>query len=175
MTAHDHPPDGDCQPSCPAWAEGVLELCALLRRHDRMLAACRAAEQIEFAVVAPATAGVQLPEFLMGEELVRLNLVAGRDCPEVLLDEGGIRATLTFRGRRHDCVLPWRAVKAGVLAAPRRKVRRFGVVAGGDPTATATPTSTPAPAPAPAATPAAPTPTPRPAVAFGLIQGGRKD
>jgi hypothetical protein len=156
VTGHDHPPEGDCQPSCPAWAEGVLELGALLRRHDAMLAACRAAERIEFVIVAPATPGTELPEFLKAEELVRLNLVVGRDCPEVLLDEWGLRATLTFRGRRHECAIPWEAVKAGVLAPPRRKARRFGVVEGGGG----------------AATPTTPTPTRTP---FGVIPGGKSE
>lgn len=131
MTTHDHPPDGDCLASCPGWAEGALELYAVQRRHDAKLAACRAAERIEFVIVAPATPGAELPEGLHGQELVRLNLVVGRDCPEVLLDEWGVRVTLTFRGRRHDCALPWAAVVAGVLVAPARKRPRFGVVTGG--------------------------------------------
>jgi hypothetical protein len=131
VTSHDHPPEGDCQPTCPAWSEGALELYALLRRHDAMLAACRAAEHIEFIVVAPATPGVELPEFLKGEELVRLNMVVGRDCPEVLLDEWGLRVALTFRRRRTECALPWGAVMAGGLAPPVRKRPRFGVIEGG--------------------------------------------
>ncbi len=141
MTSHDHAPEGDCQPSCPAWSEGALELGALLRRYDAMLAACQAAERIEYVVVAPATPGVDLPESLKGEDFVRLNLVVGRDCPEVLLDAWGIRVTLTFRGRRHDCAFPWPAVKTGVLTAPRKRVRKFGVVDGG--------AATPSPQPSP--------------------------
>lgn len=192
MTSHDHAADADCLPSCPAWSEGALELNALRRRPDAMLAACRTAERIEFVVVAPSTPGAELPEFLRGEELVRLNLVVGRDCPEVLLDDWGLRASLTFRGRRHECALPWAAVKAGVLVAPRRKVRRFGVIEGGAdaaapesaaaPAPTPVPVPAPAPAPAPAAAPppadeppAAATPTPRPRPVFGVIPGGRKD
>lgn len=184
MTTHDHPPDGDCLPSCPGWAEGALELYAVQRRHDAKLAACRAAERIEFVIVAPATPGAELPEGLHGQELVRLNLVVGRDCPEVLLDEWGVRVTLTFRGRRHDCALPWAAVVAGVLVAPGRKRPRFGVVTGGGeaslegatrPTrlgAAPTPPpdqprpERPVPVPAPAARPAptsAPAPEPAPA------------
>jgi hypothetical protein len=170
----------------------VLELCALRRRPDAMLAACRAADHVEFVVVAPATPGIVLPEFLAGEQLVRLNLVQGRDCPEVMLDERGIQVTLTFRGRRHECVLPWEAVKAGVLAPPKKKVRRFGVVEGGaggkapapaEPAA-ATPTPAPAPAPTPVPVPAPastaspaepPPPPPRPRVPFGVILGGKSD
>jgi hypothetical protein len=131
VTAHDHPPEGQCLPTCPSWSVGALELLAVQRRHADMLAACRAAEGLESIVVAPSTAGTDLPESLQAQDLVRLNLVVGRDCPEVLLDEWGIRATLTFRGRRHDCAIPWAAVLAGVLVAPPRRRPRFGVIEGG--------------------------------------------
>jgi hypothetical protein len=185
VTSHDHPPDGDCQPSCPAWAEGALELAAMLHRHDAMLAACRAAERIEFVLVAPGVPETEVPEFLKGEDFVRLNLVVGRDCPEVLLDEWGIRVTLTFRGRRYDCALPWPSVRAGVLTAPKalqRKPRRFGVIDGGpEAAATPAPAAAPAEAPSPAAT-AEPTPPPaaapaaaRPRVPFGVIPGGKSE
>jgi len=164
VTTHDHPPEGDCQPSCPAWAEGALELAALLHRPAAMLAACQVAERIEYVVVAPTTPGAELPESLQGQELVRLNLVVGRDCPEVLLDEWGLRATLTFRGRRHDCAVPWAAVMAGALAPPVRKRPRFGVVEGGaEPVAR--PSPTPVPAAVPVARPAAAAPAPVPTVA----------
>jgi hypothetical protein len=173
VPTHDHPPEGDCLPACPAWADGALELYALLRRHDAMLAACRAAEHIEFLIIAPTTAGAELPDFLHGEELVRLNLVVGRDCPEVMLDEWGVRTNLTFRGRRNDCAIPWAAVMAGVLVPPPRKKPRFGVVDGGmvpgEPAATSVASLTPVPASAPAEVPAstapatpAPKPTPAP-------------
>jgi len=131
VASHQHPPEGECQPTCPAWAEGALELYALQRRHGAMLAACRTAERIEYVVVAPGTPGAELPAFLQAQELVRLNTVVGRDCPEVLLDEWGLRLTLTFRGRRHDCALPWAAVMAGGLVAPARPRPRFGVIQGG--------------------------------------------
>jgi hypothetical protein len=131
VTAHDHPPEGECLPACPGWAEGVLELYAVQRRHAGMLAACQAAERIECVIVATAAPGVRLPEHLQEEQLVRLNLVVGRDCPEVLLDEWGIRTSLTFRGRRHECAIPWAAVMAGILVAPPRKRPRFGVIEGG--------------------------------------------
>ena len=177
MTPHDHPPEGDCQPSCPGWSEGALELYALQRRHGAMLAACRAAEHIEFLIIAPSTAGAELPDFLHGQELVRLNLVVGRDCPEVMLDEWGVRTNLTFRGRRNDCAIPWAAVMAGVLAPPPRKRPRFGLLAGGvgageapeeveAATPGALPTTTPIPTPVPALAPAlAPAPAPAPASA----------
>jgi len=62
---------------------------------------------------------------------VRLNLVAGRDTPEVLLDGWGIRCALTFRGVRTEVAVPWPAVVAGTLRAPSRKKARFGVIQGG--------------------------------------------
>jgi hypothetical protein len=78
-------------------------------------------------------------------------------------------------------------VKGGLLALPKKKVRRFGVVEGGaggaenttsTPTATParTPTPTPTPTPAPTSTPAEPpSATPRPRVPFGVILGGKSD
>jgi len=86
-----------------------------------MLEACRAAEAIEHVIVAPSVPGVQLPEYLADEQLVRLNLVAGRDTPGIDLDEWGLRCSLTFRGRRFDVALPWEAVIAGALRAPPRR------------------------------------------------------
>jgi stringent starvation protein B len=109
----------------------VLQLFALQRRYPEMLEACRAAAAIEYVVVATQAPGVVLPDHLE-DELVRLNLVVGRDTAEVLLDEWGIRCTLTFRGRRHDVALPWPAVLAGGLRPPRRDPRsRFAVIEGG--------------------------------------------
>ena len=96
-----------------------------------MLAACRAAERVDSVIVNPSANGVKLPEYLADEELVRLDLIVGRDTPELLLDEWGIRCTLTFRGRRFDCALPWNAVMAGTLRPPAKKRPRFQVIAGG--------------------------------------------
>ena len=128
---HDHPRDERCEPTCPGWSEGALHLFALQRRYAEMLEACRAAERIDFVVVAPAAPGVVLPEYLGDESLVRLNMVVGHDTPEVLLDEWGLRCTLTFRGRRFDCAVPWPAVLAGVLKPPAPRRPRFGVIQGG--------------------------------------------
>jgi hypothetical protein len=128
---HAHPPEAACPPTCPGWREGALHLFALQRRYADMLEACRAAATVECVIVAPAAQGVSLPEYLAEEELVRLNLVVGRDCPELLLDEWGLRCNLTFRGRRHECAVPWSAVLAGVLRPPERKRPRFGVIDGG--------------------------------------------
>ena len=128
---HDHPREEKCVPACPGWSEGALHLFALQRRYGDMLEACRAAESIECVVVAPAAPGVVVPEYLQEESLVRLNMVVGRDTPEVLLDEWGIRCSLTFRGRRMDCAIPWQAVLAGILKPPERKRPRFGVIQGG--------------------------------------------
>ncbi|HEX9244302.1 MAG TPA: hypothetical protein VF875_17825 [Anaeromyxobacter sp.] len=131
MDGHDHPADAPCLPACPAWAEGALQLLALRRRYPEMLEACRAAREIEWIAVAPDAPGVLLPDSLHEEDLVRLNLVAGRDTAEVLLDEWGIRCNLTFRGRRFDCAFPWASVLAGRLRPPERKRPRFDVIPGG--------------------------------------------
>jgi hypothetical protein len=95
-----------------------------------MLEACRAAAAIELVDVAPATQGVALPEYLKEDDVVRLTHVVGRDTPEVLLDEWGIRCNLTFRGRRLDCAFPWPSILGGVLRPPARKRPRFGVIEG---------------------------------------------
>ncbi len=177
---HDHPPKAACLPSCPGWAEGALSLLAFQRRYPEMLEACRTAEGIEQVDVAPATPGLVLPEYLKEEPVVRLNLVVGRDTPEVLLDEAGIRCTLTFRGRRTDCVLPWSSVLGGVLRPPARTRPRFGVIAGTH--SASAPAALPE-APAPAAegperatpTEGAPAEPPRPTGPrrFGVIEGGK--
>ena len=128
---HQHPPEGACLPACPGWAEGALQLFAIQRRWKEMLEACRAAEAIEHVIVAPSVPGVQLPEYLADEQLVRLNLVAGRDTPGIDLDEWGLRCSLTFRGRRFDVALPWEAVIAGALRAPPRRRPTFQLIEGG--------------------------------------------
>jgi hypothetical protein len=128
---HHHPPEGACLPGCPGWTEGALQLFAIQRRFRDMLEACRSAAAVEYVIVAPSVAGVQLPEYLADEELVRLNLVAGRDTPSVELDEWGIRCNLTFRGRRFDCAIPWEAVIAGALTPPARKRPTFQLIEGG--------------------------------------------
>ncbi len=128
---HQHPPEAACPPTCPAWAEGALHLFSLQRRYGDMLAACQAAEAVESVIVAPSVQGVKLPEHLADEELVRLNLVVGRDAPELLLDEWGIRCALTFRSRRFECALPWEAVMAGTLRPPPRGKPRFQLIEGG--------------------------------------------
>ncbi len=128
---HQHPPEAACPPTCPGWSEGALQLFSLQRRYLDMLAACQAAEAVESVLVNPAVPGVELPEYLGDEQLVRLNLVVGRDTPELLMDDWGLRCTLTFRGVRCDCALPWASVLAGVLRPPPRRRPRFQVIEGG--------------------------------------------
>ena len=128
---HQHPPEAACLPACPAWAEGALQLFALQRRHADMLAACEAAEAVESIIVNPAVPGVLLPEYLGEDQLVRLNVVVGRDAPELLMDGWGLHCTLTFRGRQFDCALPWASIMSGVLRPPPRKRLRFQVIEGG--------------------------------------------
>ena len=129
--AHDHAPEGNCTTRCPAWPEGVLSLYALQRRYAEMLECCREAAAIEYVQLTPSAPGVKLPDYLLEEEVVRVNLVVDRDCPELLMDEWGLRCTLTFRGRRFDCAFPWASVLAGELRPPARKRPRFGVIEGG--------------------------------------------
>jgi len=129
---HDHTPDAACPPTCPAWAEGSLRLFAVKRRHAEMLEACRSAAVIESLAVSPPTQGVVLPEYLQQDDVVWVNLVVGRDTPEVLLDEWGVRCSLTFRGRRCDCAFPWPSIMAGILRPPARKRQRFGVIDGAE-------------------------------------------
>lgn len=128
---HEHPPEAPCPVGCPAWSEGALGLLAIQKRYPEMLAACQAALRIESVLVTPGAPGVVLPEYLAEQEAVRLNLVVGRDAPEVTIDEWGIRASLTFRGRRFDCALPWSSVFGGVLVPPPRQKPRFAVIEGG--------------------------------------------
>jgi hypothetical protein len=123
---HNHAPEGSCTRACPRWSEWALHFYFLQQRWPEMLAACREAAAIEWVMVAPGVAGVNLPEHLMGEELVRLNLVVGHDTPEILLDEWGIRCQLTFRGVAREVALPWGAIVTGTLRKPR-----FGLIQGG--------------------------------------------
>jgi hypothetical protein len=128
---HEHPPEDRCTPDCPRWSEWAIHFYFLQQRWPEMLEACRAAAAIEWLMIAPGVAGVALPEYLHDEQLVRLNVVVGRDTPEVLLDDWGVRCSLTFRGVRQDVALPWGAIVAGTLRAPARKKPRFGVIQGG--------------------------------------------
>jgi hypothetical protein len=128
---HQHPPEAACPPTCPGWSEGALHLYSLQRRYADMLAACQAAEAVEAVIVNPSAHGVRVPEYLAEEELVRLNLLVGRDTPELLMDEWGLHCTLTFRGRRFDCAIPWAAVLAGTLRPPAKRRPRFEVIEGG--------------------------------------------
>ncbi|HEX9287940.1 MAG TPA: hypothetical protein VF904_00340 [Anaeromyxobacteraceae bacterium] len=128
---HRHPPEAACPPTCPGWSEGALHLFSLQHRYADMLAACQAAEAVEAVTVNPSAHGVKLPDYLAEEELVRLNLMVGRDTSELLMDEWGLHCTLTFRGRRFDCALPWPSVLAGTLRPPARPRPRFEVIEGG--------------------------------------------
>lgn len=54
-------------------------------------------------------AGIDLPDHLRGDPQVRLNLSYRFGLP-IELDDDGVRATLTFGGVPHDCVIPWPAI-----------------------------------------------------------------
>ena len=119
---------GACLPACPAWAEGALAAvrapAPIGRRCSRPAARPAPSSTSSWR---PPRPGVRSPNTCSEEELVRLNLVVGRDTPEVLLDEWGIRCNLTFRGRRFDCAFPWAAVlarRAPAAGAEAAAVRR---------------------------------------------------
>ncbi len=56
--------------------------------------------------------GVQLPDYLMGERSVVLQLGYNMSVPilDLVVDDAGIRATLSFRRQPFACVVPWRAI-----------------------------------------------------------------
>ncbi len=68
--------------------------------------------------------GVALPEHLLGERGVVLQI--GYDLPvpipDLVIDDEGIRATLSFRRVPFTCVVPWRAVYVITDGGERRAV-----------------------------------------------------
>src|SRR5262249_25113068 len=56
--------------------------------------------------------GVRVPEHLCREPHLRLNLSYRFDPPDLVVDARGIRATLSFSGRRFPVEVPWAAVFA---------------------------------------------------------------
>ena len=60
--------------------------------------------------------GVDVPEYLIGDYQLRLNLSLNFGLP-VELDKEGAHATLTFRGSPYHCTLPWRSIYAVISHA----------------------------------------------------------
>lgn len=56
--------------------------------------------------------GVEVPGAHADDFHLRLNLSHHFDIDDFVFDEDGVRASLSFRGERHFCVLPWPAVFA---------------------------------------------------------------
>lgn len=56
--------------------------------------------------------GVDVPEAHSGDHHLRLNLSLNFGIDDFVYDDEGVRASLSFRGQRHYCVLPWHAVFA---------------------------------------------------------------
>ena len=54
--------------------------------------------------------GVILPDYLMGQVQVILNLSYGFKPEVFLIDELGVQVTLSFGGKKFLCVLPWACV-----------------------------------------------------------------
>ncbi|MSP63248.1 MAG: hypothetical protein EXR72_23485 [Myxococcales bacterium] len=68
--------------------------------------------------------GVMLPDFLMGERGVVLQLAYdfAIPIPDLAIDDEGVTATLSFRRVPFCCRVPWRAVYAITDGAERRAV-----------------------------------------------------
>ena len=62
---------------------------------------------------------------------MRLNLVAGRDTPEVCSTSGASAAASRSAGAASTARCPWASIIAGALRPPERKRPRFGVIEGG--------------------------------------------
>jgi stringent starvation protein B len=56
--------------------------------------------------------GVSVPEALKGENHLRLNLSYKFDPPDLMVNDWGIRSTLSFSGKRFRVAIPWNALFA---------------------------------------------------------------
>ncbi len=64
----------------------------------------------------PMYDGVNLPDYLCDDPVVRLNFAYGFQLPSFDVDGEGISAVLNFNGHRFHCVIPWESVFA--ITAP---------------------------------------------------------
>jgi len=87
--------------------DGGLEQASFAKRRDLENHLSRGMSQI---VLDATCAGVALPEHLMGQEQVVLNLSYAFHLRVFELDLEGVRASLSFSGREELCVIPWRSV-----------------------------------------------------------------
>ncbi len=69
-------------------------------------------EGYAFVVLDARRAGVSVPEHLAGNAGLVLQFAYDMPVPirDLTVDEGGIRATLSFQRTPHACVIPWDAV-----------------------------------------------------------------
>lgn len=67
-----------------------------------------------FVYLDPRRAGVVVPEHLRAQHqlVLQLGLQFQRPIPDLELTDAGITATLSFRGVRFHCTIPWSAVYA---------------------------------------------------------------
>ena len=64
----------------------------------------------------PNGSGVNLPDYLCEDPVVRLNFAYGFQLPSFEVDGEAISAVLNFNGHRFHCIVPWEAVFA--ITAP---------------------------------------------------------
>ncbi|MDR0965463.1 MAG: hypothetical protein LBM75_02980 [Myxococcales bacterium] len=67
--------------------------------------------------------GVRVPPWLQGDLQLRLSISPRFDPPDLLVDEWGVRQTLSFQGRRFPVALPWNALFG--LGDARGELRLF--------------------------------------------------
>jgi stringent starvation protein B len=68
------------------------------------------AEGLVFVQLDPRVPGVDLPAHLRQQPVVGLNLSLNFRIEVFEIDDVGIRASLSFQGQRHLCVLPFEAI-----------------------------------------------------------------
>lgn len=67
--------------------------------------------------------GVRVPPWLNDDLQLRLRVSPRFDPPDLLVDEWGVRQTLSFQGRRFPVAIPWRAIYG--LSDSRDELRLF--------------------------------------------------
>lgn len=113
--------------------------------------------------------GVEVPTQFQGDHHLRLKLSLWFGIDDFVYDDAGVRASLSFGGKRFYCVLPWHAI-----FAMTSHVEPIGYLWPDDLPKELAAQLTPAEAGAHAASP--PTREARPAAsAFRVVEGGRAD
>ena len=60
----------------------------------------------------PFVGGVEVPQYLKEQDIVRLNFGYWNSAPDFKYDEESVRSSLLFNGNPYYCVIPWKAVFA---------------------------------------------------------------